>query len=282
MRVDISDHIIVQEGKRVPFRQTPNLGGGLTPDGIILHDTAGGLKAEGSISWLCNPAAKASAHVVVGRDGIITQLAHLNRQCWHAGKSNYRGRPNCNGFTVGIEIVNPGRLAQIAGGAYRNELGVAVGPDVGPVEQVTTDAHGSGYWLHYQEEQLQAVLGLCVALKVAYPRIAFIDTHWFISPGRKFDTNPLFPIERIRARVFGKMIPVNESGDLDGIVRIADLNLRGGPNAEAKVLASLPKGQKLLVRDTAMNGTTRWILVDTTISGKPYTGWVAARYVDYE
>ena len=64
MNVAIENHLIFVDGKAVPFRQTPNCGGTLKPEGVVLHDTAGGLEAAGSISWLCNPAAKASAHVV--------------------------------------------------------------------------------------------------------------------------------------------------------------------------------------------------------------------------
>lgn len=41
---------------------------------------------------------------------------------------------------------------------------------------------------------------VCRALAEAYP-IEEIITHWLISPGRKIDTNPLFPLEQVRAAV---------------------------------------------------------------------------------
>ncbi len=45
---------------------------------------------------------------------------------------------------------------------------------------------------------------LCRALVEAYPGIAGITTHWAVSPGRKVDTNPRFPLEDVRKAVFAK------------------------------------------------------------------------------
>jgi hypothetical protein len=64
-----------------------------------------------------------------------------------------------------------------------------------------TDEHGVGWWMDYTPEQITAVTELCKALAVAYP-ISDITTHWAISPGRKVDTNPLFPLERVKREVF--------------------------------------------------------------------------------
>jgi len=58
---------------------------GWKPDMIVCHITEGSY--DGSISWLCNPASKASAHFVVGRDGRITQLVELTDTAWCNGTS---------------------------------------------------------------------------------------------------------------------------------------------------------------------------------------------------
>ncbi len=282
INVEIRDHRIYVNAQQTTFRQTPNLGGALAPEGIIVHDTAGGLKAEGSISWLCNPSAKVSAHVVIGRDGDTTQLAPFNRVCWHAGKSSYQGRPNCNLFSIGIEIINPGKLSKIESGVYRNDLGITISEKDGPVERRMTDYHGDGYWLHYSEQQIGSMIALLLALRNAYQGIRFIEPHWFISPGRKINTNPLFPIERVRSMTFGRAVPEGSDGDSDGIVNVHDLNLRGGPGIEHKILGSLSRGTRVLVRDTAMNGLTRWLRVDVPQKGDALSGWVAARYVDVD
>ena len=51
------------------------------------------------MSWLCNPAAQASAHLVVREDGLqATQLVPLEAKAWHAAAYNPR--------SVGVEHAN--------------------------------------------------------------------------------------------------------------------------------------------------------------------------------
>lgn len=38
------------------------------------------------------------------RDGEIVQFVSLFDRAWHAGESEFRGRPRCNDFSVGIEV----------------------------------------------------------------------------------------------------------------------------------------------------------------------------------
>jgi AmpD protein len=47
---------------------------------------------------------KVSAHVLVARDGTLTQYVSFNRRAWHAGRSSYCGRDACNDFSIGIEL----------------------------------------------------------------------------------------------------------------------------------------------------------------------------------
>ncbi|NEW96936.1 peptidoglycan-binding protein [Rhodopseudomonas sp. BR0G17] len=60
----------------------------------------------------------------------------------------------------------------------------------------------AGYWLEHSPEQIDAVVELCRALVAAYPTITEIVTHWMIAPTRKVDTNPLFPLDEVRRRVW--------------------------------------------------------------------------------
>ncbi len=76
------------DGTPVPFTPSPNVGTQIVPIYIVIHYTAG-LTAEGAIQTLCDPKSKASAHVVLDRDGKVTQLVALNRRAWHAGKSQW-------------------------------------------------------------------------------------------------------------------------------------------------------------------------------------------------
>ncbi|MFC1492026.1 N-acetylmuramoyl-L-alanine amidase, partial [Nitrospinota bacterium] len=83
--MEIHNHFL--EGKSVDRTETPNRGGEITPRLLIFHFTAG-KSAESAIRWLCDPEARASAHLVIGREGRITQLAPFNIKTWHAGKSH--------------------------------------------------------------------------------------------------------------------------------------------------------------------------------------------------
>jgi AmpD protein len=45
-----------------------------------------------------------SAHLFIRRTGAITQYVPFNMRAWHAGKSHYQGRSQCNDFSIGIEL----------------------------------------------------------------------------------------------------------------------------------------------------------------------------------
>ncbi|MEO7151159.1 MAG: 1,6-anhydro-N-acetylmuramyl-L-alanine amidase AmpD [Burkholderiaceae bacterium] len=47
---------------------------------------------------------RVSAHFVVRRDGELLQFVSCDRRAWHAGASCWRGRDDCNDYSIGIEI----------------------------------------------------------------------------------------------------------------------------------------------------------------------------------
>ena len=47
---------------------------------------------------------KVSSHLLIKRDGSITQFVPFNKKAWHAGVSIFRGREDCNEFSIGIEL----------------------------------------------------------------------------------------------------------------------------------------------------------------------------------
>jgi hypothetical protein len=78
---------------------TPNVSdrGGVTPNLLVLHETAGSY--AGACSWLCNPKAQASAHLVLREDGLrASQLVPLDRKAWSQCHFNPRG--------VSLELAN--------------------------------------------------------------------------------------------------------------------------------------------------------------------------------
>ena len=62
------------------------------------------------LDWDAHPyfaqirGAEVSAHFVIRRDGELIQFVSVNDRAWHAGRSSWRGRDNCNDHSVGIEL----------------------------------------------------------------------------------------------------------------------------------------------------------------------------------
>lgn len=114
-------------GAGVSFVETPNRGDDLTPRYLVFHYTAG-KSATSSINWLTNPESKASAHLVLARDGTITQLAPFTMKTWHAGLSHWDGLSGLNGYSIGIEMDNAGPLKKV-GDTYQAWFGTLYAED---------------------------------------------------------------------------------------------------------------------------------------------------------
>jgi len=85
--------------------QTPNISRNKTNEilGVVFHHTGFGL--DSSLSWLTDPESEVSAHVIIDKDGTRYILADDKHVTWHAGRSNFNGRENCNDFMLGVEFV---------------------------------------------------------------------------------------------------------------------------------------------------------------------------------
>lgn len=289
MDFSIKDHRLHRDGAQVNFVPTKNKGGIIKPRYIVLHDTASPLSDAGDIDWLARSSPNSSAHFVVSREGKVTQLAPTNVKTWHAGRSKWKGLSNMNDYAIGIEIDNPGALSRIADGIYAGGATRIMGELASEVEQKATHAHGSAYWLHYTRAQIEVVAGMCRAIAAKYP-IEEILTHWLISPGRKIDTNPLFPLEQVRELVFGNrdpqpithppVAPAPPAIIADATVTASGLNLRDAPVSGEK-LAVLPRGTRLDVQQASrVNGWLYVVVANGEHAGK--TGFIAARFVDQD
>lgn len=104
-----------------------------------------------------------SAHFYIARDGHIRQYVPIHRRAWHAGVSEYRGRSQCNDFSIGIEIAG-------------------------------SDHHP------YTLRQYQSLATLTQALFAALPALNAdnITTHQHIAPSRKTDPGPAFNMRYFR------------------------------------------------------------------------------------
>lgn len=47
---------------------------------------------------------RVSAHFLLRRDGRALQFVSCEQRAWHAGQSVWRGRENCNHYSIGIEL----------------------------------------------------------------------------------------------------------------------------------------------------------------------------------
>ena len=118
------------------------------------------------LDWDAHPyfqqirGAEVSAHFLIERTGDVWQFVSCDDRAWHAGKSSFGGRDNCNDYSVGIE------LEGIEGGLF-------------------------------EEAQYDSLLALLAALQAAYP-IAAVTGHEDIAPGRKADPGAGFDWPRLR------------------------------------------------------------------------------------
>jgi N-acetyl-anhydromuramoyl-L-alanine amidase len=98
-----------------------------------------------------------SAHILIDRVGNVTQYVPFHKRAWHAGESEFQGCPECNDFSIGIELE---------------------GSDDDPYETI-------------QYQKLSAITKI---LMQAWPAITpdRISGHSNIAPGRKTDPGPYF------------------------------------------------------------------------------------------
>ena len=104
-----------------------------------------------------------SSHFFIRRDGEVVQFVSCDERAWHAGQSTWRGRENCNDFSIGIELEG--------------------------LEGETFDA-----------PQYDALERLLRAIASRYP-ISGIAGHEHVAPGRKIDPGPGFDWRSLKDRL---------------------------------------------------------------------------------
>ncbi|HKG06433.1 MAG TPA: N-acetylmuramoyl-L-alanine amidase, partial [Pedobacter sp.] len=250
---------------------SPNTGGTYQPQYLVMHYTAA-TTASSAISWFKSPVAQASAHLVIGRDGAVTQCAPFNVVTWHAGKSQWKGLIGLNKHSIGIELVNAGKLVK-AGERFI----CAVDRKVIDPEDVIRAKHknetSENYWQEYTAEQMEVSLEIAALLVKQYS-LKDVIGHEDIAPIRKSDPGPAFPMSSFRARAIGR---ANES--LDESETSTILNIRSGPGSNFPTLTDpLPKGTKVLVLKT--EGTWSFVEVVDVVHGiMDLEGWVSTKYL---
>lgn len=182
----------------VRFEQTPNVSPGvITPKYLIIHYSAS-LTTEGTVNWLCNPKARVSAHIVIGRKGEVIQLAKFNQKAWHCGISEWNREEGMNDRSIGIELIGVGHVERDKDGKFW------YGSREIPADEVEQATHKNEteprYWHKYTPEQIDVCIRVAAEIFHTYG-LKDILGHDDIAPTRKTDPGPLFPMDRIKNAV---------------------------------------------------------------------------------
>lgn len=135
---------------------------------------------QNRLDWDAHPyyqgirGLEVSAHFFIRRSGRVLQFVSCDERAWHAGRSVWRGRENCNDFSIGIE------LEGIEGGLF-------------------------------EAAQYAALRRLLTSLARRYP-LREVVGHEHVAPVRKSDPGPGFDWTRLaRAnRRTGLVVPLRD------------------------------------------------------------------------
>ena len=120
-----------------------------------------------TLDWDAHPyyqqirGLQVSAHFYIRRDGTLWQFVSGDERAWHAGRSCWRGRENCNDDSIGVELEG---------------------------------LEGE----RFEDAQYETLAQLCQTLAQRYP-IAHIAGHEHVAPGRKQDPGPGFDWARLQS-----------------------------------------------------------------------------------
>ncbi len=267
----LSHKLCDDDGTPMDFQRSPNQSGVITPEFLVMHYTAG-TSAKGSVEWLSNSTARASAHLVIGRDGDVVQLVAFNKKAWHAGRSEWDGRRGVYDFSIGIELDNAGRL-EGSEAPWTSWQGVGIDDAEVTVRAHAFDGVMSG-WQTYPTEQLMAAASIASLLVSKYG-LRDVVGHEDISPGRKSDPGPAFPLASFRSAVMGRV-----DDELDLFETTVALNMRSGPGSEHERLSVSPLPQGTTVEILATSGVWKQVdVVDLEGEESDVVGWVHGRYL---
>ena len=115
----------VQQGQLQGARQVPSPNYNQRPEGteiqlLVIHNISlppaqfGGGYIEqffqNKLDWSAHPyfqtieGMQVSAHLLILRTGEVLQFVNFNDRAWHAGRSSYLAKPECNDYSIGIEL----------------------------------------------------------------------------------------------------------------------------------------------------------------------------------
>lgn len=184
MKVDLNTGLLIPtQFPQISFSQSPNFNvrpPQITIDLLVIHSISlppGIYTGNSVVDFFCNQLdfsahpyyqniqdLKVSAHLFIRRSGEIIQFVPFSERAWHAGKSCFQNRTNCNDFSIGIEL------------------------------------EGTDFEV-FTKNQYASLFLSTKAIRSAYPSISAenIVGHQDIAPERKTDPGPYFDWQSYRA-----------------------------------------------------------------------------------
>ncbi len=160
---------------------------GCLPDLLVVHNISlpagqfggpyiedlmmGRLDCDAHPSFSDLAGLRVSSHFLIRRSGELVQFVGVGDRAWHAGVSEFMGRPRCNDFSIGVELE---------------------GCDDQP----------------FEDAQMAMLARLSASLLQRVPSLRFIAGHSDIAPGRKTDPGPCFDWADLMTRLAGLSCPL--------------------------------------------------------------------------
>jgi N-acetyl-anhydromuramoyl-L-alanine amidase len=116
---------------------------------------------------------RVSAHFFIRRGGEALQFVSCDQRAWHAGTSQWRGREDCNDWSIGIELE---------------------GLEGEPFERA----------------QYRALIRVLNALRIRYP-LSEVVGHEHVAPGRKADPGARFEWPRLARALRGRLATAEDA-----------------------------------------------------------------------
>ena len=117
---------------------------------------------QNQLDWSVHPyfqtiqGMRVSAHLLILRSGEVLQFVNFNDRAWHAGRSSYLAKKECNDYSIGIELEGSDDLP-------------------------------------FEDAQYETLVHVTACLQQAYPQIQqHLAGHSDIAPGRKTDPGTFF------------------------------------------------------------------------------------------
>lgn len=239
-------------------------------DTIVAHFTAGS-NLSGAYNTLIDPKVKACAHLIVDRDCTIYQLVPFNKETWHAGESKWRDRTFLNQYSIGVEIVNEGPLTPVNSDLFKSVWGKTYHSNE-VMRAVHRNEKIPRFWQLYTPEQIDVCREIFKVLVEEYG-IKHILGHEEISPGRKIDPGPAFPLDDMRLFILKNDLKSSTTIPTKGTVNVDKLNLRSLPNSTSRPIEiPFAKGTKISITEVT---NSEWLEVSVS-------GYVMRKYIDTE